>query len=54
LLAWNFEDRADGAKSATFNREVGGDGAVVTGLTPQQLTLGMAMRDACRQASASR
>ena len=54
LLAWTLEDRGDGAKSAAFNREVGSSGAVLTGLTPQQLTLGMAMRDACRQASASK
>jgi len=54
LLAWKLEDRADGAKSAAFNREVGGSGSILTGLTPQQLTLGMAMRDACQQAAASR
>jgi hypothetical protein len=53
LLAWKLEDRLDGVKSAAFNREVGGDRAAVTGLTPQQLTSGMAMRDACQQAAAT-
>jgi len=54
LLAWTLEERSDGIKSAAFNREVGGDGAVLTGLTALQLTTGMAMRDACQQAGASR
>ena len=54
LLAWKLEERSDAVKSAGFNREVGGDGAVLTGLTSQQLTTGMAIRDACQQATASR
>ena len=52
LLAWKLEERSDGAKSAAFNREIGGNAAVLTGLTPQQRTAGMAIRDACQQTAA--
>src|SRR5215471_2318192 len=54
LLAWKLEDRAESAKGTGFNRGVCGSRAILTGLTPQQLALGMAMRDACHQAAASR
>ena len=36
------------------NNEVAASDAIVTGLTPEQLTLGMAMRGACPQAMAGR
>ena len=52
LLAWKLEDRLDGVKSAAFNREVGGDGALSLGLTAQQLRTGLATRDACQRAAA--